>query len=47
MYCGLPSYHYYCLVGLLLGDASVQTESKYKTTARIVFSQSIIHFEYV
>lgn len=48
MFTGIPSYHVGVLVGLLLGDASVTTFSKQHTwCARIIFSQSIIHFPYV
>lgn len=48
MFTGVPSYHVGVLVGLLLGDGNVSTFSKqYTSTARITFSQSIIHFPYV
>jgi hypothetical protein len=48
MFTGIPTYHVQVIVGLLLGDASITTSSKqYTTTARITFSQSIIHFPYV
>lgn len=48
MFTGIPSYHVGVLVGLLLGDASITTFSKqYTSTARIIFSQSIVNFPYV
>jgi LAGLIDADG DNA endonuclease family len=47
MFTGVLSYHLGVIVGLLLSDASIQTGSKYVTTARLVLTQSLKHFQYL
>ena len=47
MFTGLTTYHIGAIVGLALGDATLASDHATQATARVSFSQSIIHYPYV